>query len=262
MLWPEGQFRNYQAALLEVVGQQEEQVAEVADALVEAYGEATGKVEDVDPTDDPAIQQRLRDIQDRLGKVAEDFAWGKIAESTVVPIIENVNVQFEQNLQEVAGVNPFRQSAQLRAITQKAIQQQVDLIKTIPERHFEDIEERVYKAVEQGWSTDRLRDEIPATGQKARWNATRIARDQTGTVTGEVTKARHEQAGLKTAVWDTIGDGRVRPDHKALHGTTFNWEEGAGPNGIIPGEEIMCRCVAQTSFVEASSRFAGQRAAS
>lgn len=256
LLFPEGLFRNYQASLLEVVRRQEEAVEQVQDALVEAYNFATGQAFDAPAAQDPELQRRLRDIEDRLGDVADSAAWGSIAEESVRPIINRVSVQFENEIERIAGVTPFRQSNQLENFARGVIADQVDLIKTLPKRHFEDIEDLVFKAVDEGWSTDRLAGSIPRSGSNARFNATRIARDQTGRVTGELTKKRHNQAGLKRGVWDTIGDTRVRPDHERLNGRTFIWEEGAGPAGIIPGEEIMCRCVAQVDFTEATSNFA------
>lgn len=70
-----------------------------------------------------------------------------------------------------------------------------------------------------------------------------VARDQISKLNGQLNKVRQQSAGISKFIWRTQQDDRVRDSHEALEGRRFGWEEGA--DGIIPGEEINCRCWGQ-----------------
>jgi SPP1 gp7 family putative phage head morphogenesis protein len=69
-----------------------------------------------------------------------------------------------------------------------------------------------------------------------------IARDQTTKLNGAINQTRQENAGVTSYVWSTSNDERVRPEHAALEGRTFSWNDP--PAVGHPGEDIQCRCVA------------------
>ena len=78
---------------------------------------------------------------------------------------------------------------------------------------------------------------------RSKKHARLIARDQTSKAIGQLTRVRHEQAGLTHYIWRTSGDERVRPSHSDLDGTVQEWQK---PPGIgHPGDDIQCRCVAE-----------------
>ena len=70
-------------------------------------------------------------------------------------------------------------------------------------------------------------------------NLKRITRDQVQKAVGESNSRRQQAAGIRTYVWQTAEDERVRPSHAELHGRTRRWTSTP-----IPGEEVNCRCVA------------------
>jgi len=75
-------------------------------------------------------------------------------------------------------------------------------------------------------------------------HATLVAQDQIGKLNAQLNQARQEEAGITRFTWITMGDDRVRPEHEALHGKVFAWEDGAPGEGL-PGEAVRCRCVAE-----------------
>ncbi len=95
---------------------------------------------------------------------------------------------------------------------------------------------------------DIAADLIAATGITKR-HAALIARDQVMKYNANVTRARHEDAGITSYTWRTSEDERVRPDHEALDGQVFSYadppvqDEASGETGN-PGEGIQCRCTA------------------
>ena len=66
-----------------------------------------------------------------------------------------------------------------------------------------------------------------------------VARNELGKLQSNLTEIRAERAGVEEYEWQTAGDNKVRPKHEKLDGTTRKFGEG-----IAPGEEINCRCVA------------------
>ena len=87
-----------------------------------------------------------------------------------------------------------------------------------------------------------------ATGaSKAR--AQLIARDQVLKINGQLTRDRHEAAGITSYVWSASRDVRVRSRHKQLDGTRQRYDDPpvvdlrTGRRGN-PGQDINCRCCA------------------
>lgn len=118
----------------------------------------------------------------------------------------------------------------------------VDLIITVPERYFDEIESDVFEFVAAGSRAAELVERIEGLGDHPRFNAARIARDQIGKLTSNLTKARQRDIGVAEYVWSTSQDERVRSEHAERDGRTFSWDEP--PEDGHPGEPIQCRCVA------------------
>lgn len=66
-----------------------------------------------------------------------------------------------------------------------------------------------------------------------------IARDQLGSLTNNATRAYAQNAGMNRYEWQTMGDSRVRPKHRELNGSIREYG-----NGLEPGDDIGCRCLA------------------
>lgn len=69
-----------------------------------------------------------------------------------------------------------------------------------------------------------------------------IARDQVLTTNGEIVAIRQKAAGVKSYIWSTSLDERVREDHEEREGQEFEWSDP--PEDGNPGDPILCRCVA------------------
>jgi SPP1 gp7 family putative phage head morphogenesis protein len=79
-----------------------------------------------------------------------------------------------------------------------------------------------------------------------------IARDQVGKWNAGLNQARQQAAGVTHATWSTSKDERVRPEHVALEGEVFAWDDGIDADqasdsgedeGTVPGEAVNCRCI-------------------
>lgn len=151
--------------------------------------------------------------------------------------------QVDLQIATIAGVNPNLRYPRMEAQLKMATQENVRLIKTIPEKYFGEVERIVHEGVLSGTLTDDIADKIDIASNKTTNNAKLIARDQVGKFLATTTKARQTQAGIKHYYWRTVGDNRVRASHEDFEGNRYSWEEGS-PEGH-PGEPIQCRCVAE-----------------
>ena len=154
-------------------------------------------------------------------------------------------------LKRMIDVNVFFEEPWLDQEVNAFIKQNIDLIKTIPDKHFKDIQGMIYRGARQGIRHEEIQKEIMGTYKKTRNIAKRIARDQVNKFNGQLTKLRQESLGIDKYRWNTVGDERVRgtpggrsPDAKPSHydrdGKTYEWENP--PVGGHPGEPILCRC--------------------
>lgn len=100
-----------------------------------------------------------------------------------------------------------------------------------------------------GTRVEEVAKSIRDMGDVTRSRAELIARDQVLKLNAEVTQKRHEAAGITEFVWSTSRDERVRPDHKALEGKRYRYDDPPvvdrrrGTRGL-PGIHFQCRCVA------------------
>lgn len=100
-----------------------------------------------------------------------------------------------------------------------------------------------------GTRVEEVARSIREMGDVTRSRAELIARDQVLKLNAEVTEVRHKAAGIEEFVWSTSRDERVRPDHKALEGKRFRYDDPPvvdrrrGTRGL-PGVHFQCRCVA------------------
>ena len=136
----------------------------------------------------------------------------------------------------------------------QAIEDNVSLIKTIPEKHFDRIESIVKDAFDQGKRAEDIADDIAETGDVTDRRAAFIARDQMAKVTSAANEDRLLTLGVEKYVWSTSQDERVRKEHADLDGQVFRFDDppASGTDGefLSPGFPINCRCVAIPAFDE------------
>lgn len=134
---------------------------------------------------------------------------------------------------------------------EKWINDNVDLIKTIPEDTLEKMKDIVYDGFTNGKTTTRMVKEMQMTYGISRRRAELIARDQTAKLNGQIQKAQQQDAGITEYIWCTTGDERVRRSHQELNGKKFSWDdppENSDGRKCHPGEDYQCRCIGRPVF--------------
>ena len=135
-------------------------------------------------------------------------------------------------------------NAPLGNVLRKRLDEQVELIKSIPR----DAAERVHKlATEAAYTGERyttLVDKIMEGGHVSRSRASLIARTEVGRVATEITKARAEYVGSPGYIWATSRDFSVRESHRAMEGRFVAWNDPPTLDGMTghAGALPNCRC--------------------
>lgn len=114
------------------------------------------------------------------------------------------------------------------------------LIRSIPEQYVARLRGEFTRAVTEGRSLREMMKVVRDTSGVGRARAELIARDQIGKLNGQMQERRQRDLGVKSFIWKTVGDERVRPTHRARNGKEFRYDR-PGPR---PGAEIRCRCSA------------------
>lgn len=148
--------------------------------------------------------------------------------------------------QGVGGIK-FNQSRFANETYEAALLENVNLIRTIPQRYLDDVAGKVQRAVSGGLQRRELAEELYQSYDITFKRAKVIARDQTNKATQALARATDKEIGITEGIWIHV-PGRLtsRESHIRMNGKRFNIEEGlydpeVGHN-TVPGREILCQC--------------------
>lgn len=145
---------------------------------------------------------------------------------------------------------PFKPSKMMTDAFDSVVNENVNLIKSIPQKYLTDVEGAVMRSVQAGRDVGALADELQKIHQITRNRAAFIARDQNNKATAVMVKARRLSIGINEAIWVHSGGGvKPRPSHvkAGAEKRRYNIAEGCEIDGefIMPGELPNCRCVSR-----------------
>jgi len=249
---PRGPTVQYTSLLLRLVAELDEATATTLRTL--------GVHLDAPFTPGEAARARAK-LQALADRIAGKKSWLSPIEDIADSVLRFSEVQFRKKIEGAIGRAAFEKIARravgldlftgdpdLSAQRDGFRAENVDLIKTLTDRHVE----RVAKVLEEAGSNTRVEDIAKrireATGA-TKSQAALIARDQVLGLNADVARARHEAAGITQYVWRTSHDERVREGHRELDGKVFSYDRPpmvdprSGRTGN-PGEDFQCRCVA------------------
>ncbi len=142
----------------------------------------------------------------------------------------------------------FVRSEETRDALQAVINENIGLIKSIPEQCLSEVQGLVMRSVARGRDLGTLTQELEKRFRVTRKRAALIARDQNNKATSVMAAARQQQLGITKGVWKHSHAGKVpRPSHVAADGQEFDLKVGLYLDGewVLPGEAINCRCTWQ-----------------
>ena len=137
-------------------------------------------------------------------------------------------------------------------VVQSIIQENVALIRSIPEQYFTQIEGMVMRSVSTGRDLETLTKDLQRQFGVTRRRATLIARDQNNKATAAIHRVRQLELGIEEAIWMHSGGGKEpRPSHvkagkkQVRFSLKTGWFDPDERQWILPGQLINCRCVAR-----------------
>ena len=127
-------------------------------------------------------------------------------------------------------------------------------IKNFAEQRIPVLRQKVQEIVFEGCRTDKLAKVLQAEFGVSRRKAAFLAEQETSILVAKYRESRYKRIGSRRYIWVTGKDGRVRPDHAALHGKEFFWDQPPITNRATgarnnPGEEFGCRCRARPVLI-------------
>ncbi len=161
-----------------------------------------------------------------------------------------------QKALEKAGFSvKFQPTQAAKDVFAATLNEQVNLIKSIPQQYLAQVASIVNQSVlngrDVGFLTKELQNQFGVTKRRAQL----IARDQNSKATATITRVRQLDLGITIAKWVHSGAGKhPRPEHvafsKGCHkgknkGPYYDVSKGALLEGVWtwPGTEINCRCI-------------------
>jgi SPP1 gp7 family putative phage head morphogenesis protein len=182
---------------------------------------------------------------------------GDLATQMVDGVEAASKTNLHASLKELTGGLSLKTSAMpktLRAIYSASVQENVSLIKSIPQEYLQDVQGAVMRSITTG---NGLQDLIPALEDYegiTHRRAKNIALDQTRKAYNVINRERMTDIGVKKFQWIHSGGGAVpRPDHVEMDGEIFSFDNlpvidpRTGERGI-PGQAINCRCTMAPVF--------------
>lgn len=197
------------------------------------------------------IQKVLEDVEAELARQFPEALLRRWAMS----MIGSVNKGEKKNMQRLAGVigldvEPLLHDRGLNPFFQNIIDENVGLIRSIPQERLAAFKNSLVAAVTADQTSDALQKIIQKHFNYVGVKPALIARDQIGKLNGKLNRYRQEQLGGKRYRWKGSMDSRERDSHLKLQDKIFKWDkppvvDKKTGRRCHPGEDYQCRCRAE-----------------
>lgn len=231
--------KRYHAMLLERVRAAHrgliEQIAPLLLQADEARGDGVRR--------DNIVEQRILAVVAQLRTSFAGIAVEKPLERLGTQLDLFTTAQIHNQIRAVTTIAAFPDN-RARQLSERWVRTNVELITSLDQRYFDDIERVVASAFRDGKATSALRAEIEERFGVSKSRAEFIARDQVAKLGARVREYRHKQLGISKYRWSASGDERVRSRHQELDGKVFRYDDppvinNQGDRGN-PGDDYQC----------------------
>lgn len=194
------------------------------------------------------LRRVMRDLKKRWFK-AFDEAAVKLAEYFATQASQRSDAALKKILKDGGIAIEFEMTPAMRDVFKSTVEQNVALIKSIPEQYLGRVEQIVQQSVQSGRDIGYLAKELEKQFGVTKRRAAFISRDQNNKATGALNRARYLEIGIEEAIWLHSGGGREpRPTHlkagreQARFNVAEGWYDPHEGRHITPGELINCKC--------------------
>ena len=211
------------------------QVAKQIEAIVKAFA-PKGKV-----TDMAELNTALRKYSALLRP------WAKAVVNRMLAEVKQRDEKAWTTLGENLGRNLRNeiQSAPTGLSLQASLNEQVELITSLPIEAAERVHKLTMEGIVTGERASEIAKEIERTGEVSANRARLIARTEVARTASVLTQARSEHVGVTHYIWRTAGDEQVRDSHRKMNGKIVAWAETPTlSDGTVThaGQIYNCRC--------------------
>lgn len=192
----------------------------------------------------------IKQLADRWLKKFDE-ASGKLAKYFTNDVSKRTDARMKRILKDGGISVPFKMTQAQEDIAQATIQQNVALIKSIPQQYLTNVEGMVMRSVQVGGDVGKLVADLQKEFGVTKRRAKLIAIDQNNKATSAFQRARQVELGIVEAVWMHSYAGKEpRPTHVAMNGKRYDVTKGmwdpAVKEFIFPGQLINCRCTSKS----------------
>lgn len=202
--------------------------------------------EDAAPTGTKGLQaalarwgsQTIKRFDNMASKIADDFAArNQFATQT----------SMMSQLKKAGFTVAFKPTQKSLEAFRAVVAENVSLIKSIPRKALEQVEQQVWNTVRQGSDLHKLSTELARRHKVTIDRAALIARDQNAKGKATIERVRQMELGITDALWMHSHAGKEpRPTHVAMNGKQYSLAKGMYDSDegewIHPGQLINCRC--------------------
>lgn len=207
----------------------------------------------MDATPSKKMIAKFRALAKKWTKRFEEAA-PKIAEAYLKGSFQATNSAMRMALKDAGISVKFKMSRPMRDALNASLEENVGLIKSIPQRYLGQVEGIVTRSYATGRDLETMVKALHKLYPKAAGSAELIARDQSNKLNSVVENARRLEIGITQAKWMHSGGGKhPRKEHVKATGRIYNIREGCPIKNekgeleyIQPGQKINCRCVSRS----------------
>jgi SPP1 gp7 family putative phage head morphogenesis protein len=209
--------------------------------------------------DDANTATRLRREMDALGKKwldRFDEAAPELARYFATAAKDRVDGALAKSLRKAGISVRFQFTQAAREVFAATVDENISLIKSIPEQHLTQVRGLVMRSVTAGRDIGGLAAELEHQFDVTKRRAAFIASSQNNIATAAITMTRQRELGITKAIWlHSAGGRKPRPEHVAFNGKEYEVAKGAFLENVWtwPGREPRCRCVSK-SIIPALAR--------
>lgn len=245
--WPSaGVQAAYQAKLNKLIEEMDDSVQYWVKVRYKNSKPATLAMDDVLPANE--LKRTIDELVKRWQKAWNDAA-PELAKYFSLSVLDRNDANLRQILREANWTVRFKMTTGMRDVLKATIDENVSLIKSIPQQYFKAVRGDVMRSIQAGRDMGQLSKALQKNYGVTKRRAALIARTQNNLATGAMDRARKLELGLTKSKWRHSHAGKEpRPTHLANDGKLYDHAKGwFDPDPkvrrhIYPGELINCRC--------------------
>lgn len=187
-----------------------------------------------------AMRRLTQRWERHFDKMADDLA-KKFADKS----LKTSDASLRTAMGDMGMMVQFTMNETMRTAYQGVINENINLIRSIPEQYLTQVETMVMQSVQRGRDLSTLTQDLQSRYGITKRRAALIARDQNNKATSVMTSARQQSLGVTHGIWRHSHAGaEPRKSHVAADGKQFELAKGMYIDGewLLPGEAINCRC--------------------